>query len=125
MRHPCFEPRCPELVERGETRCPMHKRQHQQAYERTRGTAAERGYGAEHRKWRAAVLARDPLCKGCGRERSTFADHIIPLKQGGAKLDLRNGQGLCNHCHQVKRGRERHQEQAPPARWPPKRPGWA
>ena len=39
----------------------MHKRQHQQAYDRARGTAEERGYDANHRKWRAAVLARDPI----------------------------------------------------------------
>lgn len=114
MKHPCAEPRCPELVGRGESRCPTHARAKQQAYDRSRGTAAERGYDAGHRKWRAAILARDPICKACHRERSTFADHIVPLNQGGAKLDLANGQGLCSHCHQVKRGQERHQHRAPP-----------
>jgi 5-methylcytosine-specific restriction protein A len=116
LKHPCAHPGCPALVEPGHARCPKHHQAHQQAYDRSRGTAAERGYDAAHRKWRAAVLARDPICKACGVERSTFADHIVPLNQGGAKLDLANGQGLCSRCHQVKRGQERHQHQAPPRR---------
>ena len=109
MRRPCIEPGCPALVDRGESRCPSHKRSRALAYDARRGTAAERGYDADHRKWRERVLRRDPICKGCGREPSTFADHLIPLKQGGAKLDLANGQGMCSRCHQAKRGRERHQ----------------
>jgi len=97
------------LVERGQSRCPTHALARQQSYDRQRGTPVERGYGADHRKWRAAILARDPICRACGSEPSTFADHIRPLSQGGAKLDLANGQGMCSRCHQAKRGRERHQ----------------
>src|SRR3989442_225009 len=123
MKRFCVEPGCPALVERGETRCPKHHRAHEQAYDARRGTAAERGYDAAHRAWRAAVLARDPICKACGKERSTYADHIVPLKQGGAKLDLANGQGMCSRCHQAKRGRERHDStgpDTPPRGDPPK-----
>jgi 5-methylcytosine-specific restriction protein A len=108
MRHPCLHPGCPVLVSRGESRCPTHKQRHEQAYNAARGTAAERGYDAAHRKWRAQILARDPICRACGVEPSTFADHIVPLRLGGAKLDLSNGQGMCKWCHQAKRGRERH-----------------
>jgi len=123
LKRPCLEPGCPHLVGRGESRCPEHKRKHQLAYDAYRGTADERGYDADHRKWRAAVLARDPICKACGKSRATFADHVIPLNQGGAKLDLANGQGMCGPCHQAKRGRERHQHSAPPrGGGPPKGP---
>ena len=130
MKRFCAQPGCPALVERGESRCPQHQAARQQAYDARRGTAAERGYDAAHRTWRAAVLARDPICKACGQERATYADHIIPLNQGGAKLDLANGQGLCARCHQVKRGKERHQHQAPPRPRRPQGPagsgpGWA
>ena len=108
MMHPCAAPGCGQLVPRGQSRCPSHKRQGQQAYDRARGTAAERGYDAAHRNWRAQILARDPICRACGRAPSTFADHVTPLSRGGQKLDLANGQGLCARCHQSKRGRERH-----------------
>ena len=109
LKHPCAKPRCPNLVSRGESYCPAHKVERQQQYDRTRPNPAQRGYDADHRKWRAAILKRDPICKACGREPSTFADHIVPIRQGGAKLDMGNGQGMCGRCHQAKRGEERHQ----------------
>jgi nitrite reductase/ring-hydroxylating ferredoxin subunit len=28
-----------------------------------------------------------------------FADHIVEVKDGGAKFDLANGQCLCGSCH--------------------------
>lgn len=72
-----------------------------------RPSAAKQGYGARHRAWRTAVLARDPICKhpGC-IARSTEADHIIPIRQGGARFDLANGRGLCKRHHSAKTGRE-------------------
>ncbi len=72
----------------------------------TRGTVAERGYGGHHRKWRAMILQRDPLCMwpGC-HEPATVADHIVPLRQGGG-WDLENGQGLCRRHHNVKTRQE-------------------
>lgn len=73
-------------------------------------SASARGYGHEHRVWRAAVLARDPICRGLDgvpcRKRATHADHIIPLAKGGARYDLANGQGLCAEHHQVKTQRD-------------------
>jgi len=71
-------------------------------WDRQRGSSAARGYGARHRRWRAMILARDPLCVHC-RERgrttpATEADHIVPLRRGGG-WSLENGQGLCKSCH--------------------------
>jgi 5-methylcytosine-specific restriction endonuclease McrA len=47
------------------------------------------------------VLHRDPLCRGCEREPSRQADHVVPLKCGGT-WDIENGQGLCDSCHSYK-----------------------
>jgi 5-methylcytosine-specific restriction endonuclease McrA len=52
------------------------------------------------------VLARDPVCRACGKAPSTVADHIQRIREGGARFDLANGQGLCSVCHDAKRGRE-------------------
>ena len=62
---------------------------------------AQRGYGATHRQWRAAILARDAICRACGQAPSTEADHITPLSQRGG-WSLANGQGLCKPCHSRK-----------------------
>lgn len=99
-KRPCPHPGCPELVQRG--RCPRHALQ----VERARGTTAQRGYGAHHRRWRAMILARDVLCVApkCKRP-ATQADHIIPLSMGGTWA-LENGQGLCHHHHSSKTARE-------------------
>ena len=60
----------------------------------------------EHRAWRTAVLRRDNYtCRirrpGCSVSAST-ADHIIPIAEGGAALDLANGQAACVPCHKAK-----------------------
>jgi len=103
-RHYCRTPGCPVLVTEGY--CP----QHQQAHERLRGSAAARGYGRQHQRFRAVVLARDPLCVCClslGRvSPSRVADHVVPVNAGGHADDPANGQGLCDHCHNVKRAAE-------------------
>lgn len=91
MPRPCPTPACPNLQP-----CPAHPRTWR--VHPDRGTTAERGYGARHRRWRAMVLARDPICRACGRVPSTVADHVIPLHAGG-DWSLENGQGLCRACH--------------------------
>jgi 5-methylcytosine-specific restriction protein A len=92
---------CPTLTPK--PRCPEHERQ----AERTRGTAAQRGYGTEHRKrFREGVLAKHPFCQVCRRTRSTVADHW-PLskreldEQGMDSNDPQHGRGLCHTCHSV------------------------
>src|SRR3989304_7636731 len=73
----CSRPGCPHLVDRG--RCPACRP----------SSSAAQGYGAEHRRWRAAVLARaGHRCEAPGcTERATVADHIVPLSAHGARLD--------------------------------------
>lgn len=62
------------------------------------------------REWRIAILnrgnwrcqIRGPHCT----RRATQADHIRNVAQGGAPLDLGNGQGACEACHREKSLRE-------------------
>ncbi|WP_461129618.1 HNH endonuclease [Spirosoma aerophilum] len=68
---------------------------------------------AAWRKLRARVLDNYPFCVHCQQvNRLTTAqmvDHIRPIRLGGEPLDEANLMPLCNRCHQVKRGKERHQ----------------
>lgn len=62
------------------------------------------------RKLRLVKLEQQPLCEEClKRDRHTPAqivDHIVPIDRGGAPLDLKNLQSLCNR-HNSKSARER------------------
>jgi|SRR3990167_1640478 len=93
--HPCPTPGCPALVRHG------HCEQHRRERERRRGSAASRGYDRRHQRWRLLVLARDPICRGCGQAASTVAEHVIPLTRGGT-FAMSNGQGCCKSCADYK-----------------------
>ncbi|MFY9294007.1 MAG: HNH endonuclease signature motif containing protein [Methylorubrum rhodinum] len=77
---------------------------------------------AEHRIWRAAVIAnaggRCQWPEGCEKaapRHRMFADHIRERKDGGAHYDPANGQCLCGQHHSLKTARERarrHAEQS-------------
>ena len=59
-----------------------------------------RGYDREHRAWRRLILERDPICKLCGKQPSSHADHIQSIKdRPELRLSLGNGRGLCPSCH--------------------------
>ncbi len=79
---PCRTPGCPTIAGRRGL-CAGHARD----YERRRGTAAQRGYGAAWRKeLRPFILRRDPTCRnesGCS-EPSVEVDHILPKAEGGS-----------------------------------------
>lgn len=64
-------------------------------------SAAKRGYDKAHWRWRHAVFQRFPNCCMCGAPGtpSDHADHVKPISQGGARLDVNNGQRLCHTCH--------------------------
>ena len=68
----------PTCAESG-TYCPEHSAE---SPDRMRGSAAERGYGADWRKARKQFLARNPLCNACMKQGvltpATIVDHITP-----------------------------------------------
>jgi 5-methylcytosine-specific restriction enzyme A len=79
--------------------------------DRTRPSAARRGYGPRWRLARAAYLARYPLCVPChaaGRlEPATVVDHVVPHR-GDQQLfwDEGNWAPACKPCHDAKTARE-------------------
>lgn len=107
--HPCNRHGCPELTH--SRFCKNCEVEASRAYDAERGSAAKRGYDSRHRKWRLLILHRNPICRMCGRNASTVADHIIPLPEGGWSLE--NGQGLCAPCHGTKTGSESRGKQSP------------
>lgn len=66
---------------------------------------------AEWRALSAAVKAeRGSCCARCGRQGYVIADHVVEIRDGGARLDRSNIQLLCAPCHGAKteqRKRER------------------
>jgi 5-methylcytosine-specific restriction protein A len=109
----CSVPGCPELYDGTHSRCPNHRKQADKA----RGTARDRGYNTPgHRAFRAAVLAKHPICVLCNRALSTVADHYPRsrkelIAQGLNPNDPDAGRGLCKPCH------DRHTAQAQPGGW--------
>ena len=98
----CSVPGCATIYPRAEgSRCQAHRR----AADKARGTATERGYNSKgHRRFRAAVLARDPICVLCDVRESTVADHWPIsrrdlLEQGMNPNASEHGRGLCANCH--------------------------
>lgn len=100
----CAQPGCPELVERG--RCPKHQAAKHKGIDARRGSSTERGYDTDWRRLRAYVLRNEPLCRECRQnerlEVGVEVDHIIPIGDGGKRLDQSNLQPLCKPCHSRK-----------------------
>jgi 5-methylcytosine-specific restriction protein A len=71
----------------------------------------------EHRAWRKLVIARaggrcewverGRRCDKLEPEHVMYADHVCEVKDGGALLDLANGQCLCASHHKIKTDRAR------------------
>ena len=105
---PCSANGCPELIRSG-SYCTKHQTEVNRKYDQGRGTAAQRGYGANWQRLRKMVLSRDPTCKDPFSSHhyyghviaSTEVDHIAPLREGGTN-EMDNLQGLCKSCHSRK-----------------------
>jgi len=106
----CLHPGCP--VRGAFSRCPAHVR----TFDRSRGTARERGYTPRWDRYALGFLARHPLCgdrpRGApglpnsrcataGRIRAAEAvDHRTPHAGNYALMwDPLNHEALCRDCH--------------------------
>ena len=83
-----------------------------------RGSSSARGYGAMWQRARIMQLHAEPLCRHCmerdGRvTTATQVDHIVPLVDGGARLDPANFQSLCTPCHNAKSRKDRRERGLP------------
>jgi len=104
---PCLEAGCLTVTTRRSGRCHAHEQARRAAYERGRGTAAQRGYDAKWRELRKRILLRDPVCRWVQRatdgnliycrERSTDVAHLIPRPRGKDRPE--NLRGLCHRHH--------------------------
>ena len=95
----CSRPGCPNITKTGQ--CDACRAD----AERQRGSSTERGYARnpEHRAFRSAVLARDPVCVLCRERASEIADHFPKgrrelVAQGLDPNDPAYGRGLCRPC---------------------------
>ncbi|GAA2227263.1 HNH endonuclease [Kitasatospora cystarginea] len=103
----CTVPGCPEYTTGG--RCENHRREAEQR----RGSARARGYDRTHeREFRAAVLARNPLCVLCRAEQARRPSPAEPPRAGRGQLaasrdpnDPTCGRGLCPSCHSAETSR--------------------
>lgn len=97
----CSWGRCPETTT--ERYCPTH-REKKWSGEQDRPSASERGYDARWQKVRQMYARKNLLCERCLENGRTVAveevHHIVPIKDGGARYDLKNLQSLCKSCHQ-------------------------
>lgn len=107
-KQPCAYPNCPELTE-GRF-CEKHRRQTNNAYNRyTRDEDSKAFYNSKAwRRLSRLQLQREPLCADCLRagriHPAEIADHIKPIRENGARLDMENLQSLCRACHNTKHG---------------------
>ena len=107
-KKPCCYPNCPELTH--ERYCDKHRQQAAREYNRHgRDENSKRFYNSKAwRRLSAAQLKREPLCRECMRAGraalAEIADHIQPIRAGGARLDFENLQSLCKGCHNRKHG---------------------
>jgi len=82
------------------------------AYDRNRGTAAQRGYDSRWQRFRAVYIQHNPLCRRCkakGRITATKeVHHIVPLRDAPErKYDTDNLEPLCKSCHSKATRKER------------------
>lgn len=117
-KRPCRQPMCPGKTQDRNGYCEAHAHLASGWNKAERGTAEQRGYGAEWRKLSKAIQKRDRyLCQPClaaGRVTpSAAADHRIPKAEGGTD-DPDNLQAICDDCHKLKTGAERARSLARP-----------
>jgi 5-methylcytosine-specific restriction endonuclease McrA len=87
---PCMHLGCRNLVPKGRY-CSLHR------YDYTSYRNSK-----EWLALRAQVLQEEPMCRICGKEPSTEAEHIVPLGPAGGTNDRSNLQGSCKKCHSRK-----------------------
>lgn len=107
-KRPCRYEGCRNLCEYGHSYCKLHLQKQMNDYNRyNRDKEVQAFYTSKAWKSTRMHKLRDqPLCEECLRQNritpAVLVDHIIPIKNGGAKLDYNNLQSLCQVCHEIK-----------------------
>lgn len=108
---PCTYPGCPGRATAGHGRCETHARQDRQRFDQQRGTAAERGYDAEWRRIRLAVLHNQPWCMACLAETgihtlATDVDHEPRYPTLGPDHSLYELTSYCHRHHSARTSKQ-------------------
>jgi 5-methylcytosine-specific restriction protein A len=86
------------------------ERERKRRHDARRASARQRGYDSTWERVRRLVLQEEPLCRLCKAEGliepATEVDHIVPMANGGARLDRANLQPLCRKHHSRKTATE-------------------
>ena len=107
---PCAVSGCPNLTDG--TYCEKHRKERNIEYSRfNRDNELQKFYKSkEWRDLRRSYLESHPLCCECLKQgkyvTATIVDHIVPIRQGGKRLDANNLQSLCLSCHTLKSNKE-------------------
>lgn len=105
---PCRHPGCRALTTDRSGLCQEHRRQARREYDRTRPSAAARGYGGYWQKVRAAKLRQDPLCERClakGVIREAWGVHHKDRNPTNNAPE--NLESICFECHEAEHAAER------------------
>lgn len=100
----------------GGAKCPACQKK-LEAYERANPTREQAFYHTpEWKRFRREYLQEKPPCRVCLEQREVITparvvDHIIPIRQGGPRLDPANVQPLCFPCHNRKSATEKHAQE--------------
>lgn len=107
----CATQGCTVIVS-GQTRCTKHTYEWQaervHLYQKSAQTLSYVDFyrSKEWRITRGLALQIEPLCRACNAigliSPSSQVDHIVPISQGGDRLDMSNLQALCHTCHSRK-----------------------
>ena len=107
-KHFCNHAGCTCLTT--DTYCPTHALLHLARID-YRETSDQRGYDSRWQQARARYLRRHPLCERCEQQDrvviASMVHHIVPIDEGGERLDPDNFQALCRNCHEIIHGRKR------------------
>ena len=101
---PCKAPICPGLTH-GKY-CEKHEhleKQDKARWDARRPGKVVRGYGGSWSDARLMHINANPLCYDCGRM-ATLVHHIVPISEGGPRLDMDGLMSLCVGCHGKRHG---------------------
>ena len=95
----------------GQARVKRNRQATAKHYDKHKRTGSEFYHSSAWKKLRNRFIRSNPLCVMCeenGRVTpASMVDHITPIKDGGATLDERNLQSLCDPCHNSKTAQEK------------------
>ena len=98
----CLRPGCPGRATRGGY-CDAHRPRSRSVEDAAQNS---RWYDRRWQRLRRQFLAEFPLCAHCDHaghvREANVVDHIVPLRNGGARLDRANLQPLCTRHHAIK-----------------------